>query len=147
MVYYNNGNYNDKVVVCMANGLTYERLGGSLHNHGFLKCVSGFQKVDFDRRFALVIEDAALKDLLFESGLNIDGKHIAFVFHKKRDLRRRVSISQLSTGITCLELKEVFSFYGDIMDLKEVFSFYGDIMDITLLSKIIHGKKLALVTE
>ena len=51
--------YNDKMVVCMANGLTYERLGDSLHSHGFLKYVSGFQKVDFDRRFSLVIEDAA----------------------------------------------------------------------------------------
>ena len=121
--------YNDKLVVCMDNGFTYEHLGDSLHNHGFLKYVSGFQKVDFNRRFALVIEDAALRDLLVESGLNIDGKHVAFAFHKKRDLKRRVYISQLPIGITHLELKEVFSFYGDIMD-------------ITFLSKIIHERKI-----
>ena len=38
-------------------------------------------------------------------------------------------ISHLPIGITRLELKEVFSFYGDIMD-------------ITVLSKIIHGRKI-----
>ena len=38
-------------------------------------------------------------------------------------------ISQLPIGITHLELKEVFSFYGDIMD-------------ITFLSEIIHGRKI-----
>ena len=97
-------NYNDKMVVCMANGMTYERLGDSIRNHGFLKYVCGFQKVDFDRRLAHAIEDAALRDLLVESGLNIDGKHIAFAFHKRRDHRRRVYIFQLRIGITRLEL-------------------------------------------
>ena len=51
--------YNDRMVVCIGHGLTYERLGDSIHKHDFLKYISGFQKVDFDRRFALVIEDAA----------------------------------------------------------------------------------------
>ena len=49
--------FNAKMIVCMANGFSYEQLADELNKNGYWKSVSGFQKVDFSRRFAIVMED------------------------------------------------------------------------------------------
>ena len=69
--------FNEKMVVCMANGVSYDKLTDVLHQEGFWQSVTGFQKVDFNRRYALVIEDANLRDKLVTKGLNVDGKFIS----------------------------------------------------------------------
>ena len=57
--------YNQKmIIVCMANGFTYEQLADKLNKLNVWESVSGYQKVDFNRRFALVVEDAELRDVL-----------------------------------------------------------------------------------
>ena len=70
--------YNDKMIVCMANGMTFEQLADGLNKQGFWKSVSGFQKVDFNRRYALIVDDVSVRNKLVESGLNMDGRHIMF---------------------------------------------------------------------
>ena len=70
------------MVVCMANGIpdgiTYEQLAEELNNFGIWKSISVFQKVYFNRRFAIVVEYANTRDLLVEKGLNLNGVHIIF---------------------------------------------------------------------
>ena len=110
----------------MANGMTYEQLADGLNKQGFWKSVSGFQKVHFNRRYALVVEDVSARNKLVESGLNIDGRHIMFSYHRGR-VYTRVLISQLPIGISEL-------------DLREIFSFYGEILQITYVTKIMYGR-------
>ena len=81
--------YNAKMIVCMANGVSCERLAEVLHRYGFWEAVSGFQKVDFNPRYGIVIESQDAKDLLVESCLNIDRKHISLAYHKRKDIRKR----------------------------------------------------------
>ena len=59
--------YNAKMIVCMAKGVSYERLAEALHRYGFWEAVSSFQKVGFNRRYGIVTESQDAKDLLVES--------------------------------------------------------------------------------
>ena len=116
--------FNEKMVVCMASGFRYEKLAEVIN-----KCVvSGFQKVNFNQRYALVIEDGKVRNRLVISGLNIDGKHVMFSYHKRRE-RPRVYVSQLPTGISELEIRQVFSFYGNILGVQAI-------------TKVLHGQKI-----
>ena len=74
--------FNEKMVICKAQGVTREQLANELHKQGYLESVTGLQRLDFYRRFAVVIEDASVRDKLVECGLDIDGKHIIFAYHK-----------------------------------------------------------------
>ena len=109
--------FNAKMIVCMANDFPYEQLTDELNNNGYWKSVSGFQNVDFSRRFAIVVEDAELRDKLVEQGLDIDGKHVMFAHHRRR-LNTRVYVSQLPIGINEIDLREVFSFYGELLEIN-----------------------------
>ena len=81
------------MVICIAQGVTYEQLANELNKQGYWESVTGFQCVDFNRRFAIVIENASVRDKLVERGLNIEGKHIIFGYHKRR-ANTRVYVSQ-----------------------------------------------------
>ena len=109
--------FNNKMIVCMSNGVSYEHLAEKSHECGYWLSVSGYQKVDYNCRFALVVESGHVRDLLIESGIDVDGIHITFAYHKKRDTRKRVYVSHFPVGITMLELREIFSFYGEIVEV------------------------------
>ena len=80
-----NGNYcNDKMVVHMANGFSYDQLSEDLDKCGIWKYVSGYQKVDFNKRFAVVIEHAPALDFLVERGLDVNGVHARFSYRMMR---------------------------------------------------------------
>ena len=119
---------NAKMIVCMANGFSYEQLADELHKNGYWKSVSSFQKVDFSLRIAIVMEDAALRDKLVEEGLNIDGKHVMFAHHRRR-CNTRAYVSQLPIGI-------------NEIDFREVFSFYGELLEINYVTKLMYGRRI-----
>ena len=53
-----------------------------------------------------------------------------FSYHKRRvDLKTRVYISQLPIGITPLELREVFAFFGEIVE-------------VNYITKVIQGRRI-----
>ena len=52
--------YNAIMIVCMATGITYVKLAEELQN--LWGAVFGFQKVDLNGRFALVIENPEVRD-------------------------------------------------------------------------------------
>ena len=124
--------YNEKMIVCMSNGISYEQLADALYDKGFWKFVTGLQRVDFNPRFIVVIEDVDIRDKLVESGLSINGKHIFFGHHKRRihvDPTRRVHVSQILIGVTDSELEEVFSFFGTLLKVNPV-------------TKVMHGRRI-----
>ena len=49
--------FNEKMICCNKNGFNAEELADELHELGLWKSVSGYQRVDFNRKLALVIKD------------------------------------------------------------------------------------------
>ena len=88
--------YNEKMVVYLIKGFTYEQLAEELNKAGIWKAVSGYQRVDFNRRISMVVEDHEIRTFLVGKGFNASGVHVFFSHHKRRvDLKTRVYISQL----------------------------------------------------
>ena len=112
--------FNEMMVVSMVRGFTYEDLAKELNKVGIGKFVSGYQKVDFNRRIALVIDDNKIRDLLVERGLKVNGIHVTFACHRRRDPLTRVYVSQLPIGILPAELKEAFAFFGEISEVNSI---------------------------
>ena len=62
----------------MSQGITYEQLAEELRKKGMWNSISGFQRVDFGRRFGLVVELTEHRDFLVENELDINSIHVAF---------------------------------------------------------------------
>ena len=60
---------NEKMVVCLIKEFTYEQLAEELSKAGIWKAVSGYQRVDFSRSFAMVVEDLEIRTFLVEKVL------------------------------------------------------------------------------
>ena len=81
--------------------------------------MSGYQRVDFNRRIAMNAEDPEIRTFLLEKRFNVNRVHVFFSYHKRRiDLKTIVYISQLLIGITPLELREVSAFFGEIVEVN-----------------------------
>ena len=88
--------YNKNMVACFANGVDFEALAEALNREGYWSDVAGYQKVDFSGRFAIVFKNTQTRDRLVENGINVNGIHVNFAYHrKKEDPKIRVYISQL----------------------------------------------------
>ena len=46
---------NENMVICMAGKISYERIAEELNTAGYWKSVTGFQNVDYNRRYAIVL--------------------------------------------------------------------------------------------
>ena len=115
--------YHENMLVCMVGKVSYEKLAEELSLWGYWKGITGFQKVDFGRRFALVFDDPDLRDRLVTSGLTIDGTHVMFNYHRRRvqmDTRIRVFVSQLPIGVTEQEIESVFLKYGETISTHKI---------------------------
>ena len=78
--------FNPSMVVCLAEKIAYDRIV-ELCKQEYLKAVTGFQNLDFYHRFGVAFSDPNLRDKLVVNGLDIDGVHVSFVYHaKKNDL-------------------------------------------------------------
>ena len=120
------------MVVCLMKGLIYEQLAEELNKAGIWKAVLGCQRVDFNRRIAMVVEDPEIRTFFVENGFNVNGVHVFFPYHKRTvDLKTRVYISQLPIDITPLELREVFAFFGEIVEVQ-----------VNYITKVIQGRRI-----
>ena len=104
----------------MSKGISYQALAHDLGRTGMWKSVTGFQRVDFNRRFTLVIEDSRFREILVERGLDLSGVHLNFGFHKRRDTVIKVYLSQLPIGVTSNEIQDVLSYLDDIIEVNPV---------------------------
>ena len=59
---------------------------------------------------------------------DIDGKHVMFAYHRRR-FNTRVYVSQLPIGI-------------NEIDLREAFSFYGELLEINYVTKLMYGRRI-----
>ena len=120
------------MIVCFANGLQYDTLAELLHQRNYLKYVAGFQRIDYNRRYALAFNNSEARDHLAVHGLDINGIHINFGYHKRRSPPRvRVFIADLPIGITNEEIENVFKQYGSILNIASIHKvLYGRKIDI-----------------
>ena len=118
------------MTVCFANGLQYDTLVEVLHQRNYLRYVTGLQRIDFNRRYALVFNNYEVRDHLVQHGLDINGIHITFGYHKRRTpLRIRVFITELPIGITNEEIANVLEQYGSILNIASI-------------DKVLYGRKI-----
>ena len=109
------------MVVCFANGIQYNQLAEELDKKGYWQYVTGFQRVDYNRRFALVFNRPEPRDHLVEHGLDIGGKHVQFGYQKRRiPPKTRVLDAELPIGITYLEIWGVFVITGRFSQLPRL---------------------------
>ena len=77
--------YNEDMIVRFANGLQYDTLAEVLHQRNYLKYVTGFQRIAYNRRYALVFNNSETRDHLVLHSLDINGIHINSEYHKRRN--------------------------------------------------------------
>ena len=113
--------YNDNMVVCFANGIQYNQLAEELDKKGHWQYVTGFQRVDYNWRSALVFNCPEPRDHLVEHGLNTEGKHVQFGYQKRRiPPKIRVLVAELPIGTTDLEICGVFVITGRFSQLPRL---------------------------
>ena len=124
--------FNENMVVCLTRNIAYERIADELNKQGYWKAVTGFQKVDLHRRYAVVFNDPVLRDRLVVNGLNSDGSHVGFAYHQRRiDPTIRVFVTQLPSGISSDEIRFVLDHYGGVLTFQPVTKFmFGKRIDI-----------------
>ena len=134
--------FNENMVICLAGKIAYERLAEELNKQGYWKAVTGFQKVDFHRRYTVVFNDPVLRDRLVVNGLNIDGSHVGFAYHQRRiDPTIRVFVTQLPLGISSDQIRFVLDHYGEVLTVQQVTKFmFGKRIDTG--NRVVIFKKL-----
>ena len=78
------------------------------------------------------VNDPTLRDRLVVNGLNglnIDGVHVNFVYHAKKNDLTRVLVSKLPVGVSNEEILLALDYYSDILSVQQV-------------TKVMFGKRL-----
>ena len=88
--------FNSDMLVSFARNIAQERISEVLEEQGYWKAVTVFQKLDF-RRYEIVFSDPDLRDKLVINGLDIDGVHITFGYHRHRNYLIRVLLSEFAS--------------------------------------------------
>ena len=78
------GYYNEKLLVCFAGKNSCERLTEALHQEGYWNSIKVFQRVDFNLRYAVELENSILRDRLLTAKPKYHGLHFEFYRHQKR---------------------------------------------------------------
>ena len=121
--------FNSNMVVFLAEKIAYERIAEELSRQEYWKAVTGIQKLDFHHRYAVAFSDPTLHDRLVVRGLNIDGVHVSFVYHAKKNDLTRVLVSKLPIEVPNDEIRLALHYYGDILSVQQV-------------TKVMFGKRL-----
>ena len=91
--------FNPDMVVCFVENIAHERIAEELVKQEYLKAVTGFQKLAFHHRYGVAFSDPNLRDKLVVNGLDIDGIHVTFMYHAKKNDLTRVLVAKLPMGI------------------------------------------------
>ena len=141
--------FNSEMLVCFAQDIVQERIIEVLEEQGYWKAVTVFQKLDF-RRFGIVFSDPDLRDKLAVNGLDIDGVHITFGYHRHRSYFVRVLVSRLPAGVPDEDICSGLNCYGEILKVQQVTKvWYGiqvDTGDRVVVFKKIHTDIPSYVT-
>ena len=141
--------FNSDMLVCFTQNIVQERITEVLEEQGYWKAVTVFQKLDF-RRFGIVFSDPDLRDKLVVNGLDIDGVHVTFGYHRYRSYLIRVLLSSLPAGVPDKDICSVLNCYGEISHVQQVTKvLYGvkfDTGDRVVVFKKIHTDIPSYVT-
>ena len=133
--------FNCDMLVSFARNIAQERIAEVLEEQGYWKGLTVFQKLDF-RRYGIVFSDPDLRDKLVVNGLDIDGVHITFGYHRHRNYLIRVLLSSLPAGVPDKDICSVLNCYGEILHVQQVTKvLYGvkfDTGDRVVVFKKIH---------
>ena len=133
--------FNSEMLVCFVQDIVQERIIEVLEEQGFWKAVTVFQKLDF-RRVGIVFSDPDLRDKLVVNGLDIDGVHVNFGYHRHRSYFVRVLVSRLPAGVPDKDICSALNCYGEILKVQQVTKvWYGirfDTGDRVVVFKKIH---------
>ena len=123
--------YNANLLMCFAAQISYEKLAEALHQNGYWDAVNILQRVDFNRRYAVFLDNGAKRDKLLNEALNIDGIHVSFARHQKKvEPRWKVFVSQLPGGKTKDEIHSVLRDFGQVKDIQPITRMlYGKCID------------------
>ena len=103
---------NDKMIQCHSNGVSLEKLVEVPDHEKLLPQLTALQKVKYGVMYALASENKKLLEDLVIYGLEVDGKHLTFKYHKANLIN--VYISNIPYGISRVEISAAFSKYGII---------------------------------
>ena len=110
--------FNEKMVQCHANGVSLEKLVDVLHNLKILPRLTALQKVKNGIMYALASEDRKILEDLTIYGLDVDGKHLEFRYHKASLIN--VYVSNIPYGISAVDVNRAFGRYGIIKGAKKL---------------------------
>ena len=72
--------------------------------------------------YALVVDNICVRQDLVAYGLNVDGIHLDFKYHKMNG--PKVYVSNVPCGVSSLDIQEAFKPYGIIREIKKITKFY-----------------------
>ena len=112
--------FNEQIIYCEKNGFDEKDLQDKLHEMGVWMKVEGFQRSDFNRKLCLVIKEEHIRNHSVENGVNLDGLHVKFYFHKSRNTDVKVLVSQVPIGVDSLEIKMHLRSYGNVEKVHNI---------------------------
>ena len=110
--------FNDQMIQCHSNGVSLEKLVEVLDHEKLLPQLTALQKVKYGVMYALASENKKLLEDLVIYGLEVDGKHLTFKYHKANLIN--VYISNIPYGISRAEISAAFSKYGIIKGYRKL---------------------------
>ena len=110
--------FNEKMAQCHSNGVSLEKLVDVLDDLKILPRLTALQKVKYGIMYALASEDCKLLEDLTIYGLDVDGKHLEFRYHKAN--LTNVFVSNIPYGISSVDINLAFGKYGIIKGAKKL---------------------------
>ena len=110
--------FNSKMVTCWSQDVALEDLVEALYNRRFLEKLTALQKVKFGRMFALASEDDKMLEELVLSGLNVNGLHLEFSYHKGRKFT--VFVTNIPFGVSPADMSRAFNKFGTNFGAKMI---------------------------
>ena len=116
-----NGNskyYNTKMVTCWSKEVALEDLVEALYNKRILERLTALQKVKYGKMFGLASEDSKVLEDLILRGIDVNGLHLEFTYHKGQQLT--VYVTNIPFGIAHMDMHKVFSGFGTNFGAKPI---------------------------
>ena len=117
------------MVVCQSRGVALDKLVDVLHEKNMLPHLSAIQKIKYGVMYALVVEHLEVRKSLVINHLDVDSIHLSFTYHKTDFLK--VYVCNIPCGISTLDIRRVFSFYGSMKEARMIRKRFNDIQLFT----------------
>ena len=104
--------FNEKMVTCESQSVALDKLVDVLHDKKILSQLTAIQKVKYGVMYALASENRKILEDLVVRGLEVDGVHLEFKYHKMNLIN--VYVSNIPYGISQFDINTAFCKFGMI---------------------------------